>query len=591
MSGLRWWLALCCLFPCFAVDTLGLSRNAREVRYLYILLTCLLLVHPQLANAQDNINVRSPSQVEISAKKTPEGTTVLVVLQDNLNGNLEGQAVTLQLTPVDGIGGSYEDDKFIYGGVAEFPLEPLLASKRLRFTSYKARAVFPGNDLYEQASAEAQIDITKDTPTLEIEATSELALDETEAILIARLTLLGKPIPGALISLSGIKAPKSEATDESGEATFTFSPRELPLEGPNTIIIRFPGGDLYNPIETRRTMSLVAPVTVTLSGPRSVSADEDLELSGSLMTPRGALSKKGVAFFAQISQGEERPLGNTVTDSEGNFAVALAANIFKKDTTVEVIARFTPDAPWLRPGDSAPVSFRVLPPKPVPAAFYLVPLFICGAVAFGMFLLRVTRQKTIQKPIIVKPRTGLILNHRQSLGPEESSVSGAVKNAKTLEPLAGVLVLLQYEDKTTLEVTTDARGEFRFEDTPRGRPSLVVRAVGYVSEEVRIETPHRGKYRGVTLAILPVREKVLEIFREVAMEVLPEAKHWGTWTPREIRRYAREKKYHVKGPIGELVLLFESVYFAGVIGDETLIAKANELSTEARNALAPTSPA
>jgi hypothetical protein len=163
-----------------------------------------------------------------------------------------------------------------------------------------------------------------------------------------------------------------------------------------------------------------------------------------------------------------------------------------------------------------------------------------------------------------------------------------VKNAKTLEALPGVTVLLRYEDKTTIELLSDEKGMFCFNDTPRGKPFLSVTAVGFVSEEVRIETPHRGKYRDVTLAMLPVREKVLEIFREVAMEVLPEAKHWGTWTPREIRRYAREKKYHVKGPIGELVLLFESVYFAGVIGDEALIAKATELSNEAKKAMEPT---
>jgi hypothetical protein len=558
------------------------------VRTLYLLLLCLVFIHPSLTLAQENVNVRSPSQLEIYSQKTPDGTSVVVILQDNLNGNLEGLSVTLKLTPVDGIGGSYEDNKFIYGGLAEFPLSALLDSNRLRFTSYKATAIFSGSSLYEAISAEAQLDIDKDTPTLAIEATSEVALDEKEAVLIARLLLLGKPISGEVISLDGLKRAQGEVTDENGEALFTFSPQELPQEGPNTIVIRFLGSALFNPVETRRTMSLVAPVVLTLNGPRSVPADEELELNGSLTTPRGVLSKKGVAFFAEISQGEERPLGNTVTDREGNFAVSFSASIFKKDTAVEVKARFTPDAPWLRPGESPPVSFRVLAPKPVPVAFYLVPLFICGAVALGMFLLRLARRRIIQKPEVVKPKTGLLLNHRQTLGPEESSVSGQVKNAKTLKALPGVAVLLRYEDNTTIEFLSDEKGMFCFNDTPRGKPLLSVTAVGFVSEEVRVETPHRGKYRDVTLAMLPVREKVLEIFREVAMEVLPEAKNWGTWTPREIRRYAYEKKYHVKGPIGELVLLFESVYFAGVIGDEALIAKAKELSVEAKKAMEPT---
>lgn len=529
----------------------------------------LLVLLASEATAQGSVLVKGRAALRVTTQKTAPGVTVVVELRDELNSLIEEEA-TLTLT----IEGRTQLQQAI-GGIVRFPLTDL------SFGSYQAVLRFAGSERYGEAQETLQIDIQKETPALLLEAPAELSLNDTEGVLLARLEIEEIPLPGEPLTLSGLRGDSKRATTgPEGTATFLMSPKDLPREGPNDLRISFGGNNRYNAVSSTQTINLVVPVVVTIQGPAEASADDEVEIEGTLSTPFGPLGEHSIGLYARVAKGEERSLGGAVSDAEGRFTATLAAKAFKSGAPVELLARYQPDTPWNLPAESDPITVQIRPPRPVPAAFYLLPLFVCGAIALGMFMLRRVRRAVIKAPE-ARPKGGVFPVVRANTGPEQRTLQGTVTDAATQQPLLGARVLLLLEGGGEREVRSDARGAFFLDDLAAGHPSLRVEARGYVSEEVRVEIPHRGRWSGFTVALLPVREKVLELFRIAAIQVLPEKQLFGSWTPREIRRYARDRRHSLSGPIAELVKLFESVYFAGVIGDEETVAQAKELSDQA----------
>jgi len=118
------------------------------------------------------------------------------------------------------------------------------------------------------------------------------------------------------------------------------------------------------------------------------------------------------------------------------------------------------------------------------------------------------------------------------------------------------------------ELVADADGHFETELSD-GWWQVEVTAHGYVTETVRAPIPHRGELRGTRIDLLPVREKIMAIYRQVAAPLLPKAELWGVWTPREIFDHARAAR--PGGAFGELTSLVEETYFSVRTPDEKMV--------------------
>ena len=107
-----------------------------------------------------------------------------------------------------------------------------------------------------------------------------------------------------------------------------------------------------------------------------------------------------------------------------------------------------------------------------------------------------------------------------------------------------------------------------------GEWSAEVAAPGHVTETFVVSIPHRGELRGVRVDLVPVRERVFQLYRRAAEPILPEPRLWGVWSPRQIVDHVRSKR--PTPALAELTDFVEEVYFSPRIAEETVLPMASE---------------
>src|SRR4051812_17191286 len=86
--------------------------------------------------------------------------------------------------------------------------------------------------------------------------------------------------------------------------------------------------------------------------------------------------------------------------------------------------------------------------------------------------------------------------------------------------------------------------------------------------------PHRGELRGVRVDLVPVRERVFQLYRRAAEPLLPEPRLWGVWSPRQIVDHVRAKR--PSPALAALTDFVEELYFSPRLAPEAVLATANE---------------
>jgi hypothetical protein len=102
--------------------------------------------------------------------------------------------------------------------------------------------------------------------------------------------------------------------------------------------------------------------------------------------------------------------------------------------------------------------------------------------------------------------------------------------------------------------------------------SAEVTAHGHVTETFMISIPHRGELRGVRVDLVPVRERVFQLYRRAAEPVLPESRLWGIWSPRQIVDHVRSKR--PSPALAELTDFVEEIYFSPRLAAESILVEA-----------------
>jgi len=83
-----------------------------------------------------------------------------------------------------------------------------------------------------------------------------------------------------------------------------------------------------------------------------------------------------------------------------------------------------------------------------------------------------------------------------------------------------------------------------------------------------------ASFAGVRVDLVPVRERVFQLYRRAAEPILPEARLWGVWSPRQIVDHVRSKR--PSPALNDLTDFVEEIYFSPRISEETVLPIASE---------------
>jgi hypothetical protein len=346
----------------------------------------------------------------------------------------------------------------------------------------------------------------------------------------------------------------------------------------------FAGDDRRQPASAEKTVELSAATatTIALSSAR-IAFEDDLGVTGKVGDEDG----HPVAHAAVTLASGDRRLAQGATGDDGTYRFRVEGEILGQGQWgLQVQA--DPGKPSIKPSRSAPEIVRVSAPQPVPVSYTIAAFLATACAAGGFFMARARPWHRLRRPAppadapanaakddqvqggLVVARPSLVSTLRRA---NDDGFSGAVRDTVRGRPVPEAVVWLRLQDAER-EVRTGPDGNFTFEALPIGEWLAEVAAPGHVTEKFVVSIPHRGELRGVRVDLVPVRERVFQLYRRAAEPVLPEARLWGVWSPRQIVDHVRSKR--PTPALADLTSFVEEIYFSARIAEETVLPAASE---------------
>lgn len=355
--------------------------------------------------------------------------------------------------------------------------------------------------------------------------------------------------------------------------------------GPGSKRLRaaFAGDDMRQPALAEATIELATASTTTMNvKASSLAYEDDLDVTGKVTDEDG----KPIARAAVTLTAGDRRLAQGASAPDGTFKFDVEAEIIGEGQ-FGIWVQADPGSPFIRPSKSEPAIIKVAAPQPVPVSYTIAAFVATAFAAGGFFMARSKPWQRFRRQVapadapektegteavdggLVVAKPGIVSTLRRAY---DDAFSGAVKDTVRGRPVADAVVRLVL-DTEEREVTTDADGNFIVERLAVGEWRAEVAAPGHITEKFAVSIPHRGELRGVRVDLVPVRERVFQLYRRAAEPVLPEPKLWGIWSPRQIVDHVRTKK--PSPALADLTDFVEEVYFSGRIATETLLPDAS----------------
>ncbi len=317
-------------------------------------------------------------------------------------------------------------------------------------------------------------------------------------------------------------------------------------------MVKFNGDRAYNPVQAQAdvVLSTATRTSFTLVS-NSIAHEEEVEASGRVVDERGeGVARVSVALKAGGTAGRvgaDRRATATSTSMSPGRTSAPAASASRRSSS--------PPRSGIRESRSAVVQVTVAEPQPVPVSQTLAAF---GATAMVMLAFVGLRTRPWQgwldrlrrrdseddrepeeadanaeppKGGLTESRTGIVSSLRR---PHVFEFSGVVRDSMNNRRIKDASVILVHEQLHQHRQESDARGRFQFQELFAGAWQVEVAASGYVTEKFAITVPHRGEYLGARVDLVSVRERIFQMYREVAEPLLPDRSKWGIWTPRQI---------------------------------------------------------
>ena len=502
-----------------------------------------------IAHATPVLEVRGRARLTLErVRRSVDGVQVIGRLGDGEGGGIAGLDVTVRVEGQSIVATTATGGRF----VAEFTLSD---------GKYPLEMVFEGASHLDPASL-GPVDIEVGKATLGLIVRPPLGVPTSAAaveVLVEAATDAG-PAAATVTLGAGDAAsakPRVETTitlDENGRGTASLPTEQLGEAGPKWVRARVPGSGAWNPTEVEATFLFV--VEARFEGvempPTRVPHEQRVVVTGRLEGGAGeAIARAPVALVAA-----GRTVATAPTDERGTFRVEVpAAELAPGPVSLGV--EFNSPVPWRVSAKGPTMLLEIRPPAPLPIA-YTIGGLAAALAALAWLVLARTRPwapliaawrrrrapaKVASGPASADAPMGGLKRARPSIvstlrRPASLKFSGKVWDAARGRPVAGARVRVG-ADGTLADVATDAGGAFAITTLPIGEHAVEVVSPGFVPERFAITIPHRGELEDVRVDLVPVRERVYEIFRGAARPVVPSPEVLAVWTPGEVARHAR----------------------------------------------------
>jgi hypothetical protein len=354
--------------------------------------------------------------------------------------------------------------------------------------------------------------------------------------------------------------------------------------GPKHVRATFGGDDGRQPATADITVELASSTTTTMTIDRtSVAYEDDLNISGKVSDD----DDRPVGHAAVTLTSGDRKLATGATGDDGAYKFRLEAEILGQGQFgLQVLA--DSGKSYVKASRSTPVIVKIAAPQPVPVSYTIAAFIATALAAGGFFTARAKPWQRLAKRVppaeekpangddehvdggLVVAKPGIVSTLRR---PNDQGFSGVVRDTVRARPVAQAVVRLVLGDFER-EVRTANDGSFALEQLELGEWRAEVAAPGHVTERFAVSIPHRGELRGVRVDLVPVRERVFQLYRRAAEPILPEARLWGIWSPRQIVDHVRSKR--PSPALADLTDFVEEVYFSPRLAAETVLPLAAE---------------
>ncbi len=543
----------------------------------------LLLAFPvALASAAPQVEIKAQTRVNLDKVKTRADGSVEVVgqLVDKLTSDgIGGQNVTIQVGADSQVTHTEPDGHFR----SVFTVVPGPLPIELRFNgAYLLEKAEPLTIVTDPSRAQVQLTLTASESPQGVKLEIRTIVEDTATSLPVQIAY------GVAVDDAELKPGQTVDSNQP----VTLDRKTLGGAGPKRVRATFPGDDRRQQASAETTFELTSTtVTSAVIANASLAFEDDLEVTGKVVDQ----DDKPVARAAVALLSGDRRLAQGATDESGAYSFKVEAEVLAAGVTplphdFGIQVQADPPSSYIRASRSNPTIVKVLAPQPVPVSYTIAAFIATALAAAGFFIARAKPWKRFRRapntaaeqPNVElgddSPLTGGLVANKPGLvstlrRPNDDSFSGAVRDTVRGRPVEDAVVRLLLGDQER-EVRTAADGTFSVDKLAIGDWRAEVAAPGHVTEKFSVSIPHRGELRNVRIDLVPVRERVFQLYRRAAEPSLPEARLWGIWSPRQIVDHVRAKRPSPE--MTELTDFVEEVYFSPRLAPETVLPQASE---------------
>ncbi|MGE0869822.1 MAG: carboxypeptidase-like regulatory domain-containing protein [Kofleriaceae bacterium] len=353
--------------------------------------------------------------------------------------------------------------------------------------------------------------------------------------------------------------------------------------GQRRVRATFPGDSTRQPATAEVMIDLTSSSRTTIHASTTTLAYEDeLAIDGTVVDEDNApIARSAVTLVAG-----DRRLAQGATDEDGSFTFEIEAELLGTGQYALQV-RADPATSYIKRSQSDPVFVAVAAPHPVPVSYTII-AFVATGLAAGGFLMarakpwtRVRKQvRPAEEPVdqgeaeqiaggLVAARPGIVSTLRRAA---DDGFAGVVRDTVRGRPVSEATVRLVLGD-VERAILSARDGSFALENLTPGEWRAEVGAAGHVTERFTVTIPHRGELRGARIDLVPVRERVFQLYRRAAEPILPEPRLWGIWSPRQVVDHVRAKR--PSPALAELTDFVEEVYFSPRLSPEAILDSAS----------------
>ncbi len=555
---------------------MGLRAITTGVRVLAVVAVVLALVGPgraaptidikaQTALALDHVRLRGDGIAEVTGQ-----------LVDKLTGDgLGGQPITIKIGDDDVTATTAPDGRF--RALISVPPGP-----------QPVELTFKGGTLLEPAVQTTVTDPSRAQVVLVVAI--EDAIGGARVTVSATADDLPTTVAVQILVANRVEIGGGPETDlrevqtiESGQS-FVLTRKAAAGPGPKRLRAVYAGDETRQKAQAESAFELTTSThTTMLVSTLKLAYEDDLTVTGKVVDEED----KPIPRAAVTLVSGDRRLAQGATGDDGSYKFQVEGEIIGQGQFA-VQVQSDPGLSFIKPSHSEPAIIKVSSPQPVPVSYTIAAFIATVFAAGGFFTARAKPWRRFRRaaPAAEVPANegeseqvagGMVTNKPSVMStlrrPNDEGFSGVVRDTIRSRPVPEAVVSLTLGDEER-EIRTDEGGSFVLEKLTPGEWRAAVAAPGHVTETFGVSIPHRGELRGVRIELVPVRERVFQLYRRAAEPLLPESRLWGVWSPRQIVDHVRSKR--PSPALAELTDFIEEIYFSPRLAPETILTTANE---------------